>query len=775
MNRYLPLTITSSLLLFLLLAVPALSLPGFGGIPIPDPDDITDIIDDVTDIDFIIGNLAAYGLGTDQGDPITTCLDDAVTEVPFLDNYPYAPLATGENFLPCCRLPRGGDGYRMVMPGRYTGTFETFCLNAGTSGPGHGDGYLYAPLKGPWAHIIQGILKTSEVHPEITQHEVQYLIWSVLSRTSLSDMSPEMQGVARVLMTPENIGEINASAFEIIPFDQMDSVFSYLDMPPELEQISRAQSEIRSLATGGGSFEELEALAVLPGDPLRNENDREIPEVRWSYHPDGYFIRYYPHGYSSTDYEIAMPDKITIEVTNRESISSIEDEHGNRIEINGDTAIFSFWDPDNPRRILTFDINLRQHQSTVTNSWINQHRSEVRKLVGDSEWVDYIVELGKFAKSIEPQTPGTKNTDDPVFHMMDLACEAWMYAVIAVYSQTEKDAEVKAGGAGLPDYDWRDSYRPLDPTDDTATPGDRGRQRLGGRDPRPSQDPDWGTAENIPEYKPDKNPPAHSAREGMDKFNSYNDTMGWFQNGVTGNVVNMVGFAIPNAVFGGLMEFTLTLWDNCIAATNMDPPRSDYDELASPDNFTFTPLVSPDDGPPDRVAALNSFLKESQDALGYMTAAVISVDRHGGAVLDGDSYWAYEQAKNLVYLQREAGWETYEAADALDNLIDELKSEGFDDAYVTADDIRDSQERLRNEGFTSEQLAAAEYLELTDSMLESWKEYLLSIDPDEGEGSVMEAAENLSAALRGYANYLVNLPDVHEEDIGAIDWPSVSP
>ena len=160
---------------------------------IPDVDDITDVVDDLTDLENILGNLAAYGLGMDGGgEMITTSLDDAVYDMPFLDDYPHAPIMDDIYFRPIDEIPRGTTSGNFIMPGRYMYTIQSFCLHAGTHGPGHGDGYLWAPLKGPWADIFIDILRNSEMHPEFTQQEIQSFIWSVQSHTRITDMSPEL-------------------------------------------------------------------------------------------------------------------------------------------------------------------------------------------------------------------------------------------------------------------------------------------------------------------------------------------------------------------------------------------------------------------------------------------------------------------------------------------------------------------------------------------------------------------------------------------------------
>ncbi len=737
-------------------------------IDIPDPEDIedeiVDIVEDFQDLDYILGNLPGFGLGMDQDDPITTSFDDCVTDVPFLDSYPAAPITGDMDFMPMCELPRGADGFHQLMPGRYGKTIETFCLHAGTHGPGHGEGYLYAPLKGPWTGIVRDILRNSCSHPEIPQRDIQTLVWAVLARTKLSDMNPEMQGIARVLLSDDQVGEINMGAFEIIPRDLTSEVFQYIDVPPAVEQVMRAESEIRYMMTSGySSYEELEAVAILSGDPLSTDEDREIPADRWSYHPDGYFTRYEPHGYPSTDVEIVVPDKCEIEIQNREFISSMEDEHGNRLVVDGTTLTYECLDPENPWDTLSASWSGFDVESLVSSGWTSEHRAEVTRLVGDSEWVDMVVEIGKFAKAVEIVASGELSGD-----AADLAKEVWMDAIVRVtHAPDSGELLSRKEGSGLPDFDWRDRWRPYDPSGDSANPASRGRQRLGGRDPRPSEDPDWsyGDDPRIQDYKPIKRPPAHTAREGMNEFSGMNDKLSWIQSGPIGSAVNSIGFAIPNAIFGGLMEFNITLWDYCTGALSTDPPRSDYDRIIEPEHFSFTPLQSPEDGPPARVAALNAFMVEGLKLGAYLKAAVISVDRQGGASMAGDQHWAYEQAKTVVYYERQSGYAMYRVANLLDAYLAVLRAEGITDIYITPDDYRDGQERLEREGFTSEQLAAAHLLGMSDANVQAYKDYLLSLDPNEASGSIMEAAENLSASLRGYGHYLISLPDVREEDI----------
>ncbi|WP_449437774.1 hypothetical protein [Pedobacter steynii] len=78
-----------------------------------------------------------------QSDPITTNFDDCnKTET--------MPVNFGADSVKkkLCDLTSSytsAQGFTL-KPGFYTGTFKSFCLKAGTHGPGNGDGYLYAPL-----------------------------------------------------------------------------------------------------------------------------------------------------------------------------------------------------------------------------------------------------------------------------------------------------------------------------------------------------------------------------------------------------------------------------------------------------------------------------------------------------------------------------------------------------------------------------------------------------------------------------------------------------
>jgi hypothetical protein len=258
--------------------------------------------------------------------PVSTSLADALTEVAFLDNF------TPELPLPLGTAPRTSEGEYKLRPGAYRYSAQTYCLHAGTHGPGRGEGYLYAPLQGQRAPIIRNLLRRSVQHPEIHQHDVQLLIWSILARTKPGDMRPELQRAAAQLLTPKEIYELNGGALGIIPDEVKEKAFA--QAPESVRKVLEAENRIREMVTRvNATFDQVERVAVLAGEPPVEPGDRtDLPRQRWSYHPGGYFVRFDPHGYSRTNVDVYVPEwfQITRDETGR--ITRLSDKSGNRIE-----------------------------------------------------------------------------------------------------------------------------------------------------------------------------------------------------------------------------------------------------------------------------------------------------------------------------------------------------------------------------------------------------------------------------------------------------------
>jgi hypothetical protein len=233
--------------------------------------------------------------------PITTSLPDAKWAVDSLDNF--SPREGKRSMLTLQRTPNGGF---VLQPGYYEMHVQSYCLKAGTHGPGGGDGYLFAPTMGPAEEHVTTILRNSVNHPEIAQHDIQTLLWAIIARAKFEDLSTEHKAVASRLLTPRQIASLNRSALDLVPGAALDRALA--STPPLVRQVIQAEAQLRQMLTNPGtSFQQLEAVAVLAGMAPLGEGSRAVPSGRWSLHPDGYYVRYVPQGYSYTVTQIWVP------------------------------------------------------------------------------------------------------------------------------------------------------------------------------------------------------------------------------------------------------------------------------------------------------------------------------------------------------------------------------------------------------------------------------------------------------------------------------------
>lgn len=449
--------------------------------------------------------------------PVTTSLPDVLTEVPFLDFYTTKfPMSAGY-------AERGSDGQFSLAPGAWTYQAQSYCLKAGTHGPGRGEGYGYAPLKGPKAPIVQSILRRSVDHPEIKQNDVQYLLWAIIARAKLSEMSRENQATAAKLLTPKEMFDLNGGALGILPESAKAKLMA--DLPPALKAILEAENRIRQMVTqANASFAEVERVAVLLGEPAPDAADRmDLPRQRWSYHPDGYFIRFDPHGYSSTNVDIYVPKPYTIVRDRKDRIVLISDDEGRRIDILytpstvkveasmrayrfdrvrfadasiGKASVVGEWKktgwtlvgvPDDSNtvagetlvmtdistRLVSSRKRAREFENVVKQVGQRGQKSSPQALVRD------LVDLAHLQDALSALP--AKKTDKRVAQQLDQVAEAWQYTLQrGVTERADQRASLfppegpgesasRAGGGNVD----------VDPSENVGVPGQTGRQRLG--------------------------------------------------------------------------------------------------------------------------------------------------------------------------------------------------------------------------------------------------------------------------------------------------------
>ena len=218
-----------------------------------------------------------------------------------------ADFGKNEKFISLCGTNfNQSEGY-VLKPGFYTINLKSFCLHAGTYAPSKGDGYLYAPLKGPKKDVINSIVKNWYKNQDIPQQKIQYLIWAIIAKTSFKNLSPDLQLIATQLLTKRDLLSLSKMGLDLVPDSVMSKAKS--NLPNSVQSVLEAENKIRNFFSSSSSnYSELEKLAILAGiNPLVSE----IPYGTWGLHPKGFWISYQPSGYSHMTVKIYVPNTIS--------------------------------------------------------------------------------------------------------------------------------------------------------------------------------------------------------------------------------------------------------------------------------------------------------------------------------------------------------------------------------------------------------------------------------------------------------------------------------
>jgi len=175
------------------------------------------------------------------------------------------------------------------------------------------------------------VLDRSMEFPQLEQDKVQSLIWAIESRAKIKDMPRELRDVAGVLLTDKQIRRLNGGALGLIPDELMDQAF--IDVPDEVRMVLEAKARLRDrLRQEVYDADALQDIAVLAGDPTPTEGGPIIPAGRWSFEPEGFFVRFSPDGYPETRLQLYAPDPFRAVADEAGRITSLIDRSGNTIE-----------------------------------------------------------------------------------------------------------------------------------------------------------------------------------------------------------------------------------------------------------------------------------------------------------------------------------------------------------------------------------------------------------------------------------------------------------
>ncbi len=749
---------------------------------------------------------------------LTTSFEDAVTGIAFLDDY--EPFYTA----PLCQLPMMPDGgFLISVPGDFEYEAASYCLRAGTYGPGGGEGYLYAQLKGSQAGLINDLLSNSMQHLDISQQHVQALVWAVQSKTKVNDMSDELQVAARRLLTRDQINRLNGGALGMVPNELFEQAF--FDVPAPLRMVMEAEARLRSSLTSGiFNYGELSRIAVLSGDPPDDGEGPMIPRGRWSFDPEGFFVRYFPNGYHHTTIQLLRPGSFNIVTDQLGRIVSIANSFGSRIDIEYDEAVdplaFDRDDrtkgyalklvrltrvaPGSPAEQLVAQlpdvgwtaVGLPTDRGRPTNAgnryagaderyrWAQAHHKEIIEVAGhfrgaaDREGViSGLVSLGHLSQALVAAV-GDDAADVPwIAQQLAMVKQAWgaqLSGLLApetaprvAWRTIESHDGQRLASLGLkwvPIAHWQAAagaggYGGYRPSSGAAMPGQRGRQRLGlSSRPYPSGRPGSRELKTFDprERNPDNSP---SGGSGKEAYNNSKKAIDWINRGKTAidlvtdplsGVMGLIGADIPGSLFGKIIDFNFDAWGKASQALGGDPPRDDFTLIAERQPVIY-PMLEPDVKaaiPAARAAALEALMAAFAEQMSTFSAAQITLDRLGGAMLAGDEQWTYTQSVLLIDYKHRAGAEMIVIADAIDAYIQSLEADGITDIYVSADNLRTYQARLAAEGFNATELQAAQIVGLDQAEIDQMLQERTSFDPEEEAGDAIESLRTASNAIR---------------------------
>ena len=254
-----------------------------------------------------IGKVLQY---LEERSPVSTSFDDALYESEIMKDFE----PSTNQYQPLEIQPNAEKGGFRLNSGFYTMMAKSFCLKAGTYGPSSGDGHLYAPLAGRKREMVETILERYAKHPDIPQQKIQVLLWAIIARADLASLLKSEHFIS--LKKLFSIAEL-AKLFIIDKLDaEVDQKIALVDskMPPLVKKALHAEQEIQNLLTNNPIYEKLEQVAVLAGIAPAEDMIRQVSRGRWSYHPDGYFVRFFPQGYKQTRIDVYVPNSTSVEL-----------------------------------------------------------------------------------------------------------------------------------------------------------------------------------------------------------------------------------------------------------------------------------------------------------------------------------------------------------------------------------------------------------------------------------------------------------------------------
>lgn len=243
---------------------------------------------------------APAGLPPGVGDPKTAPISTALADAIHLDTLP--STVDPQAFRPLMSLDRTDDGAFILKAGIYEAYVQSYALDAGDVNASKPGGYYPAPIKGKKAKILSALLKYAELHADVSQPDIQQLVWAIVGGVDLEKMNPTVQQTAaRVL--PQDIlkqmqGAAQAKAFQ-------DALMNMLN-----QRLAKDKSAQQNLGKMNDAMKQIQQQTAGLAPTFKSEADTDAPVARgtWAQLPGGFFVRYLPDGYMKTRVQVVVPD-----------------------------------------------------------------------------------------------------------------------------------------------------------------------------------------------------------------------------------------------------------------------------------------------------------------------------------------------------------------------------------------------------------------------------------------------------------------------------------
>lgn len=239
---------------------------------------------------------------------------------------------------PLSKLPQSDDGTFLLRPGLFEFNAESYCLKPGSYEKPGGEGYMSGPIKGKLAPTFTQILKNTFRHPEISREDVQYLLWGIIAGTPINRMNPHLQNIASKLLSKTQMKHLRQDTSDLISNEISNQALGKL--PASTQQLVDTYRKMKIMATQPDTnFKDMEKIAILPGEPPISVNGNDpIPRGRWTYHPGGFYIRYFSSQYWKTKIQIVVPNKFKLFRDKYHRIRSMKFDNSGEVNISYDDS-----------------------------------------------------------------------------------------------------------------------------------------------------------------------------------------------------------------------------------------------------------------------------------------------------------------------------------------------------------------------------------------------------------------------------------------------------